>query len=226
MSKHDYALYCDESGTANSVFHFGAIHCSRSRAAIFDKKIREFRASTGLTGELKWTKVSESKLSAYIEFADVFLNDPYATFVLSEIKKGIHWRKLASSADSRFLHSYFHFIEQAMWASSRYSIFLDDSASKRYKFESFHYALNLPDIRWRKQKKVHTFQLVSSHQHNIIQLVDVILGALTSEATASPKLTLSAHVREKIAVDTKHGRPKLINHSWTAPETRRFRPNL
>ena len=165
-------------------------------------------------------------LPVYIELADIFLDDVYATFVLSKITKGTHWRKLAHSNDSQFLHAYFHFVEQAMWASARYAVFLDNSSSKRYKFESFHYALNLPDIRWRKQKKVHTFRVVDSRQHNVMQLVDVILGALASEATASPKVALSEHVKKRIARNTKHGRPKLITYNWIAPKTRRFRPSL
>ncbi len=45
-------------------------------------------------------------------------------FVLSNISKGPHWRQIAPSNDSRFLHAYFHFLEQAMWASARYAVFL------------------------------------------------------------------------------------------------------
>lgn len=222
MAKLYYDLYCDESGTDKNNFHFGAIHCSRGRAAIFDKQIQQFRAETGLNGEMKWTKVSSAMSPAYIKFADIFLDDKYATFIISEINKGYHWRKLASSSDSQFLHAYFHFIEQVTWASSRYAIFLDETSSKPYKFNSFHYYLNLPDIRSKAQKKYHTFKLLSSHQHNIMQLVDVILGALTSKATASHKMVLANHVREKIAANTKFGRPKLLSYSWVAPETRRF----
>ena len=226
MAKLYYDLYCDESGTDKNNFHFGAIHCSRSRALIFDKQIQQFRAETGMTGEMKWTKVSAAMLPAYIKFADIFLDDLYVTFIVSEITKGHHWRKLASSPDSQFLHAYFHFIEQVTWASARYAIFLDETSSKPYKFNSFHYCLNLPDIRWKKQKKYHTFRLLSSHQHNIMQLVDVILGALASRATALHKVALANHVQEKIAVNTKFGRPKLLNYWWSAPETRRFKPGI
>jgi hypothetical protein len=205
---------------------FGAIHCSRARANIFDKQIQDFRARTGLSGELKWSKVSRAWLTAYTEFVDIFLDDQYATFILSEISKGEHWRNLASSADSRFLHAYFHFLEQAMWASARYAIFLDETSSKRYKFNSFHYALNLPDIRYHRQKKVHTFTTVSSHESNLIQMVDVLLGALAARPGASHKISLSNYVREKIKASTKFGRPKLVTYEWVAPETRRFKPQM
>jgi hypothetical protein len=226
MSKLYYDLYCDESGTDKSNFYFGAIHCSRARANIFDKEIQNFRARTGLIHELKWTKVSKALLAAYTEFVDIFLDDQYATFILSSISKGKHWRKLASSGDSRFLHAYFHFLEQAMWASARYAVFLDETSSKPYKFSSFHYALNLPDIVYKRQKKVHTFKLVSSHQSNLIQLVDVLLGALTAQSEATHKIALSSHVQERINTNTKFGRPKLITYNWVAPKTRRFKPHI
>jgi hypothetical protein len=226
MSKFYYDLYCDESGTDKANFYFGAIHCSRARANIFDKQIQDFRAKTGIIGELKWTKVSRRFLAAYTEFVDIFLDDQYATFVLSEISKGEHWRKLASSADSRFLHAYFYFLEQAMGASARYAIFLDETSSRRYKFNSFHYALNLPDIKYHRQKKVHTFTIVDSHNSNLIQLVDVLLGALAARPEALHKITLSNHVREKIKASTKYGRPKLVTYEWVAPEARRFKPRM
>lgn len=221
-----YDLYCDESGTDKGNFHFGAIHCSRGRAEIFDKQIQDFRHRTGLMRELRWTKVSKTMLPAYVAFVDIFLDDPYATFSLSEVTKGYYWRTLASSEDSRFLHAYFHFIEHAMWASARYAIFLNERSSKSYKFKAFHYGLNLPDIKWHRQKKVHTFSLVISHQHNVMQLVDVLLNALTSKATAPHKVALSDHVKAKITVNTKYGRPKLMTHSWTAPKNRNFQPHL
>jgi len=217
-----YDLYCDESGTDKNNFYFGALHCSRSRANIFDAKIQQLRLETCLNGELKWTKVSAAKLPDYTKFADIFLDDPYATFYVSEIIKGQHWRKLASSSDSQFLHAYFHFIEQIVWQSSRYAIFMDETPSKLYKFKSLHYCLKLMG------KTVDTFNLVDSHRSNLVQLVDVILGALTSEATAPHKIALSSHIKSKLQASTKYGRPKFVNHVWSAPspEARSFKPNF
>ena len=226
MSKFYYDLYCDESGTDKNDFHFGAIHCSRTRATLLDKAIQNLRVETGLIHELKWTKVSKVFLAAYIEFADIFLDYRYTTLVLSSISKGSHWRRLASSNDSRFLHAYFHFLEQAIWASARYAVFLDATSSKRYKFNAFHYSLNLPDIRYHRRKKVHTFQVMHSHENNMIQLVDVLLGALTSKTEAAHKVTLANYVPQKIRTNTKFGRPKLIAYDWVAPETRRFKPSM
>lgn len=226
MSKFYYDLYCDESGIDKNNFHFGAIHCSRSRADILDKAIENLRVQTGLTGELKWNKVSEKYLDAYVEFADIFLKDQYTTFVLSSISKGLHWRKLASNNNSRFLHAYFHFLERVMWVSARYAVFLDDTPTKRYKLKTFHYTLNLPDIIYGRQKKVHTFKVVKSHESNLIQLVDVVLGALISKAEAPHKVLLANHVQQKIQANTKYGRPKLFTYEWIAPETRTFKPRF
>lgn len=226
MSKLYYDLYCDESGTDKNNFYFGAIHCSRARANILEKEILAFRIRTGLNGEMKWTKVSKRMLAEYTEFTDIFLNDLYTTFILSRISKGEYWRKLATSNDSRFLHAYFHFLEQAMKGYARYAVFLDETSSKPYKFKSFHYALNLPDIKYHRQKKVHTFKTICSHESNLIQLTDVLLGALSSTPESLHKTTLSNHVQEKMKASTKYGRPKLIVYDWAAPETRRFKPSL
>ncbi len=225
MADSYYDLYCDESGTEKSNFFFGAIHCSRARANILDSQIERYRMETGMNQELKWTKVSRKLLAQYKDFVDIFLSDKAATFLLSEISKGYHWRKLASSPDSQFLQAYFHFIEQVMKPYTRYAIFLDDSSSKRYKFNSLHYCLNLPAVRNGRQKKVTSFQTVDS-SNNLIQLVDVLLGALTSTATASHKIELSEYVKSKMLEPTFYGSKRLLRYCWTAPEKRRFQPNF
>ena len=226
MADLRYDLYCDESGTEKGDFFFGAIHCSRARANILNDQVERYRIETGINRELKWTKVSRELPAQYKSFVDVFLKDEAATFLLSEISKGRHWRKLASSPDSQFLQAYFHFLEQVMKPHARYAIFLDDSSSKRYKFNSLYYCLNLPAIKNRRQKKVTSFQTVNSNENSLIQLVDVLLGALTSTATASHKVELSNYVKNRTQGLTFYGSERLLHYSWTAPKTRRFRPNF
>jgi len=92
MAKFYYNLYCDESGIERKgAFYFGAIHCSPMRAKRLEKAINEFRNRTGCHREMKWTKVSAKMLSAYTEFADIFLKDHYATFLLTKIERGQHF---------------------------------------------------------------------------------------------------------------------------------------
>jgi len=176
---------------------------------------------------MKWTKVSKKMLPAYTEFTDIFLTDPYATFVLGEIHKSKHWHKLANSEHGRFLQAYFHFLEETMWASARYAIHLDDKPGKRYRWDSLWYVMNLPSIRSKTQKKVVLLEPTDSKKHDIVQLVDVVLGALTSKATAPHKVALSAYVKGcAYSVLTKSGRPKIRTIVWSAPESRSFSPKI
>jgi hypothetical protein len=177
MAKYRYNLYCDESMIhEGNLFYIGAIHCSPERATKIEKQIQEFRQKTGCIHEMKWTRVSLKMLSAYREFIDIFCHDPYATFVLGEMEKNNYWRKLARSEDSRFLQAYFHFLEKAMWRSARYALYLDNTSSKRYKYKSLHYVMNLPNIRTQVQKRVPLLTTVNSSQSDMMQLVDVVLG--------------------------------------------------
>lgn len=227
MSKFRYNLYCDESAIDQGQrFYIGGIHCSPARAKLLERKVQDFRGKTGCVREMKWTKVSSKMLLAYIDFVDIFLNDIYATFILAEMHKGEHWYKFARSEGSRFLQAYFQFFENAMWASARYELYLDDTTCKRYKWGSMHYALNLPDIKWAKQKKVVGFYPLDSHKSDLIQLTDVLLGALTSSSVSEPKIKLSEHVRSQIERPTEWGKQKISTFSWTAPESPRFKPNV
>ena len=225
MVRFHYNLYCDESAIqAGNYFYIGAIHCSPVRAVRLDRHVEQFRTRTGCVREMKWTKVSIRMLSVYKDFVDIFLKDPYATFVLAQMNKGEHWRGLARSEGSRFLQAYFQFLEKAMWASARYSLYVDNTTCRRYKWKSMHYALNLPDIRWGTQRKIIQFSAVDSHQCNLIQLTDVVLGALTSCSTSNARASLAEYVREQVKTPTEFGRPKVNTFSWTAPLNPRFKP--
>lgn len=229
MSNSYYELYCDESGIDRGIFYFGAIHCSNARAGILSNYVTAFRSDYGMFSEMKWGKVSGKKLSEYKAFVDIFLDDPYASFIISEVIRGRHWRKLGKSNDEIFMNAYFHFLEDAMLGnfSNRYAIYLDGSDIKQYRFDALKFVLNKPSVSYGYQKKVHHLERVSSREHNLIQLVDVILGALSSNATANSKRELADYVKCKFTQNTKtQGMAKLRTMEWITPEHRRFIPNL
>ncbi len=175
---------------------------------------------------MKWTKVSRAYLDSYIEFCDIFLLDPYATFILCEIKKNQDWHNLAHSEDSRLFQTYFHFLELAMWAGARYRIFLDDSSFRKYRWQSLRYVLSLPHLRGGMPKKIVSLVAQASDEQDVLQLVDVLLGALTSQASASPKAILAAHVRSAMNSLTQTKNPKLREIVWAAPKKRWFVPTI
>jgi hypothetical protein len=179
MAAIRYSLYCDESGIdAGSPFYFGAIQCSPERANIIKTNILQYREAHDFHREFKWNGFCRNHLDMYKGFVDIFFDQEYPIYILGEFEKTTHWRKLAKNEDSRFIHAYFYFLQEAMLSTSRYAIFLDNKSPKKYKYNQLNFVLNMPCIRSKRQKQVFRFEVVNSHECQIIQLSDVLLGSL------------------------------------------------
>lgn len=79
-------IYCDESchlehDKAKAML-LGAISCSESEKSRIYSEIRAIKERHSLStwNEIKWTSVSPSKLSFYIEIIDYFINEPALSF--------------------------------------------------------------------------------------------------------------------------------------------------
>lgn len=65
-------VYCDESSTCSQFLVYGGIVTSAPHAAAFDQEFNAWRESVNMRGELKWVKVSRSKLEHYKAAVDMF----------------------------------------------------------------------------------------------------------------------------------------------------------
>ena len=202
MSKGYYDIYCDESAIDGSgSFYFGGLYCTSIRADILRKKLKEVRLKYHCTGEMKWTKVSAKMLHVYTDFVDVFINDPHSRFYVLEVRRDMNWRIWASTEEERFFKAYYVFLRSLMNVFSRYGIYLDYKNGKWYRWSSLHFAINnkVKEFYYPpNQKQVHTLKPVNSKADDLLQLVDVLLGAKTSTATAVAKVQLAKYVREKL----------------------------
>jgi hypothetical protein len=126
MPKTYYDFYCDESATDGSgSFYFGALYCSPQRAKILRASLKEVRQRLACMGEMKWTKVSAKMLHVYTAFIDVFLDDPFAQFIVMEVKRRKTWHNWASNEEQRFFKAYYVFLRMNMSMFSRYGVYLD-----------------------------------------------------------------------------------------------------
>ena len=114
-------IYCDESchlehDKAKAML-LGAISCSESEKSRIYSEIRAIKERHSLStwNEIKWTSVSPSKLSFYIEIIDYFINEPALSFravVAKDIISyqnvfGIVIKSMQEILDSSKPHAYF-----------------------------------------------------------------------------------------------------------------------
>ncbi len=221
MSSLTYAtLYCDESDTDGSgSFYFGALMCSIERAAILDAALKAVKEDKGCTGhEMKWTKVSRKMLPAYKAFVDIFLNDPYSQFTVTEVIRDRAWTTWGRNEEERFFKSYYVFLRRNLRLFYyHYDLYLDYKDSKWYRWSSLEYAVNNGLKKYYDHLKGRTFakiEALDSKESDLLQLVDVLLNAVKSKATAEHKTELSAYVSSRFGDLTRSKKPKFIIESW------------
>jgi len=194
--------------------------CSVQRAAILDAELKAVKERFGCTGhEMKWTKASKKMLPAYSAFAQVFFDDPYSQFTVTEVIRDRTWTNWGRNEEERFFKSYYVFIRRILRPYYyHYDIYLDYKQSKWYRWSSLLFAINNGLKKYYDHLKRRNFiglQALDSKRSDLLQLVDVLLGAVRSKATAPHRTELSHYIHSRFGDLTRSGKPKLIKESWT-----------
>lgn len=179
------SIYCDESSHLendnNSIMGLGAIWCKTDLKDIAFKKIRDIKTKHKLPRdfEIKWTKVSPSKISFYEELIDYFFEADYLGFRSVIINKDLLDHKgNGSSHDDFYYKMNFLLIRELIDPSHEYKIYLDKKDTNGIKkIEKLHAYLCSNQYDY-KQETVKSVQEVISDQIELVQLCDLLLGAV------------------------------------------------
>ena len=191
-------IYCDESvkkGEYFSNFYGGAL-LNASDYDHITTALNQCKASLNLTGEVKWTKVSHQYLEKYIAFID-----KYFEFIKSgKIKIRIMFHQNLFEATSltdyhknnEFYLLYYQFIKHAFGLEHcnpdprevvtiiPYFDDLPDTKEKNAQFKEYISNLSQTENFFLNNIKINRDDIseVNSHNHVILQGMDVILGAM------------------------------------------------
>ena len=196
MSK-EYIIYYDESvakGAHFSNFYGGALIASTD-IDLVREKIKAAKAALNLKGEVKWQKITEPYKEKYLALIDMFFD----LIAANKVKIRIMFTQNMYAARSltefhkeeEYFILYYQFIKHAFGlmyhppASSptRIRLLLDqlpDTKEKSEKFKGFLCGLSHnPEFRSaRLVIERDNISDVSSHDHDILQCLDIILGAM------------------------------------------------
>lgn len=198
MSRRHYIIYCDESakrGPRFSNFYAGAIVKAGDRQAI-ESRLTDKKEELNLKSELKWTKITENYEEKYIEF----INEYFSFIASGRIKFRLMFtqniydpvRLTKEQRESQYFLLYYQMIKHAFGLKYsnpnsldhiRFSVFLDELPDKSEKSRAFkRYISSLGDSRFLSGCNIELppedIAEIDSRKHNIIQGVDIILGAM------------------------------------------------
>jgi hypothetical protein len=160
----------------------GAVWCEADKTREVSSRLREIRAKHGVWTrlEIKWTKVSPALLGFYTDILDYFFDDDDLHFrALVADKSGLDHDRFAQTHDDWYYKMYFGLLKALLTPGERYRIYLDVKDTRGgAKVARLHEVLsnNMYDFDRRTVERV---QQVRSNEVEILQLADLLIGAVS-----------------------------------------------
>lgn len=209
---HDYEIYCDEShpelfvagpnSTITTHAAIGSVWLPASRREDIKSQVRVLRQHHGIWGEAKWTKVGSKSLAFYKDLVDVLLTDSDIRFrsIIVEAQKLDLTRFHQDDPELGFYKFYYQVIHHWTTSEETARVFCDSKVNR-----DLTRLTTLRDVLNRKFQRpcIESIHAVASDQSSLIQLCDVLLGAVQAKFNKSnrgskPKLELIRHVESRI----------------------------
>ncbi len=161
----------------------GAVSCPLEKTRKISDRIREIKTHHNLkkTFEVKWTKVSPAKVSFYKELIDYFFDNndlQFRALIIPDKTKLAH-EKFGQDHNTWYYKMYFDMLKVVFEPDGRYRIYLDikDTCGAE-KVAKLHDVLcnNIYDF---SKKVIERIQLVRSDEIEILQLTDLLIGAIS-----------------------------------------------
>lgn len=185
-SKQIYNVYCDESCHLEKdnqpIMGFGAIWCPNSEVKRLAAEIRKRKVSFKAMGELKWGKVTSSRIDFYFDLIFWFFQENEIRFravVVRDKTRLDHEAFNQSSHETFYYKMYFSLLREILDPEFRYNIFLDIKDSRsRQKLQKLREVLcnNVHDFTG---EMIHHLQNMHSYESDLMQMADFLLGAVS-----------------------------------------------
>jgi len=182
-----YRIYCDESchlpHDDSSLMVQGAVYCPEGSKERIFQEIREIKEKHGLSSflEIKWTKVSLSQMSFFLDLVDYFKKNRelcYRGIVAMGKEQLDHDRYNQGSHDLWYYKMYYLMLSQIIQPAHSYKIYIDIKDTHgvdRVKKLRDVLCNNVYDY---KKDVVKSITQVNSLESEILQLADLINGAV------------------------------------------------
>jgi Protein of unknown function (DUF3800) len=208
-----FNVYCDESShlenDGQSVMVLGAVWCPLEKVREISTRLREIKERNGLKplAEIKWTKVSPAKQQCYLDILDYFFDDDdlhFRALVIPDKSKLRH-SDFSQTHDDWYYKMYFSMLKVILEPNSVYRIYLDikDTRSEN-KIRKLHEFL-CNHVQDSERRIVEKLQSVRSHEVSILQLSDLLIGAVNyanrNLQTSEAKLKFVQRLRERSHCD-------------------------
>lgn len=179
------SIYCDESchleHDRQPIMLFGAIWCPQEQVRQHTTALRELKERHRARGELKWTKVSESRSAFFFDTVDFFfsaVNLNFRGLIVNDKAKLDHEYYNQGSHDSFYYKMYYYLLRNIISETDQYDIYLDIKDTRsQLKIDRLKDVLsnNLHDF---DRKVIRRIQHIRSKEVELLQIADFLMGAI------------------------------------------------
>ncbi|MBR3785980.1 MAG: DUF3800 domain-containing protein [Firmicutes bacterium] len=215
-----YNIYCDESchlpNDKIDLMVIGGLSCPKEKVAAINKSIFDIKEKHGIYkfAEIKWTKVSESKYEMYKDLIDLFFDNTFLSFraVVALNKSQLNYEEFNLSHDDWYQRIYFLTLREMIDFRGEYYVYADIKDTKgSEKIDTLKAVLNNA-VGYFFDETVKNIQLVRSDQIQLMQLADLLIGAVAYANRGldgnSAKVKLIHHIEESTCRSLKMASPK------------------
>jgi hypothetical protein len=204
-----FNVYCDESchleNDRQKAMVLGAVWCPLEKSREIAVRLREIKDKHNLssTFETKWIKVSPAKVQFYLDTVDYFFDDDDLHFraLIVPDKSRLRHEDYDQTHDDWYYKMYFDMLKVILDPDAKYRIYLDYKDTRgAAKVAKLHDVLcnNMYDF---SRDIIERVQLVRSYEVEILQLADLLIGAVSyvnrNLSTSTAKRRLIDRMRKR-----------------------------
>ncbi|OYU82471.1 MAG: RlfA protein [Flavobacterium sp. BFFFF2] len=197
-----FNFYCDESchlendGMPYMVISY--VSCAFNQVKLHQQNIKILKEKHSFKNEIKWSSISKSKYNFYVELIEYFFANDLQYRAIVVPKHKIKNNDFDQDFDDFYYKMYYQLLNHKMNMENKYNIYLDikDTLSAN-KVQKLKKILNI------KYSSIENLQNIHSKESLLMQLTDVLMGAITYHLRGLNKVTAKTKLIEKIQKHTQ-----------------------
>ncbi len=189
-----FEIYCDESRPdlfTSKAEHkdryllIGGLWLPTEKRIEVKQKIKDLKNTHKIGGQIKWQKISNSRLKFYCELIDLFVSlglDLLFRCIAVEVSKVNFNLYHENDVELGFYKFYYELIHHWILDFNEYYIFCDTKTNRRPdRLATLQRCLQHSNL----SSQIHSIQAVPSRESALIQFADFLLGAASSDLNES-----------------------------------------
>lgn len=182
----EYNVYCDESchlvSNDSKYMLIGAVYCPKNKIKKVNEYIEHLKENYNISNkiELKWNKVDKKTEKLYLDIINYFFNNDDLKFRVIIIDKTKLDHEKYNQTENDFYHkAYYEMLKYIIIPGNSYNIYPDIKDTNSY----YYHQVMLDYLRIKMQdtnkKTIKKAQPIRSYEAPILQINDILIGALS-----------------------------------------------